>query len=504
MQKKRYKGNFKRVLPALLAAVLWIEGTLGTVYATEPVMGQEQTASTEEDNASEEKAETESEETGTPEEEKTESGETQIPEKEETGESEENGETEEPDGGEPSDTEEKETSGGTEEEETDSALEGEDAPDTVSENDPKQEEEDSLEELDFAGEPALGEPPLMTGYGEGNRLYSYSSADGTRSGESGKRQTPSTVDIIQRYQDYPWSLSVANTYSANPSTKNPYKAGQLSNDSLVNALNLMNFIRYVAGIPSDVELDYSDERHIGYIEKAQAGALVNCVNGVLSHVPQQPKGFPDDLYALGKEGCGSSNIAYNYGNIAQSLLNGWMYDGDSTNIASMGHRRWILNPSMTQTGFGAVGAYSAMYAFDRSGSNVTDFVAWPAQNMPIELMNGSGTPWTVSLGSDYGKADFQKVTVTLQNLSSNKTYTFSGTKAEGTFRINTGGYGMPNCIIFRPNSISYSKTSQFRVTITGLTKADDGEEAEPLSYNVDFFSLSDTPAEVQKVTVNKD
>ena len=493
MQKKRYKGNFKRVLPALLAAVLWIEGTLGTVYATEPVMGQEQTASTEEDNASEEKAETESEETGMPEEEKTESGETEIPEKEETGESEENGETEEPDGGEPSDTEEKETSGGTEEEETDSALEGEDAPDTVSENDPKQEEEDSLEELDFAGEPALGEPPLMTGYGEGNRINSYNSA---RSGESGKLQTPSTVQIIERYKSYPWSLDVKNSYSDTPSTTSPYKAGHLSDGSLENALNLLNFIRYVAGIPSDVTLSES------YIEMAQAGALLNCVNGKLSHTPGKPGGFPDDLYETGKEGCGSSNIAYNYGNIAKSLLNGWMYDGDSTNIASMGHRRWVLNPSMKQTGFGAVGAYSAMYAFDRSGSTVTDFVAWPAQNMPIELMNGSLTPWTVSLGSDYRAAEFAKVTVTLQNLSNNKTYTFSGTKAEGTFKVNTGGYGMPNCIIFRPNSVSYNRESQFRVTITGLTKSD-GTEAEPLSSDVNFFSLQATPAEVGEVVLNK-
>lgn len=498
MRKKNYKGKCKRVLPALLAAVLWIEGTFGAVYAAEPVPQAEQTVGVGENTASDEKAETETGETGTIEE-------TEDPAKEENGENEESGETgenggtEEPDEGELPDTGEEEASGETEGEETDPALE-EETGDTVSENDMDQEEEESLEEFDFAGEPALGEPPLMTGYEGGNKVYSYSSTDGARSGESGKRQTPSTVEIIQRYQDYPWSLSVANTYSDKPSTKNPYKAGHLSNDSLVNALNLMNFIRYVAGIPSDVTLDNSEK---GYIEKAQAGALVNCVNGVLSHTPQQPKGFPDDLYALGKEGCGSSNIAYNYGNIAKSLLNGWMYDGDSTNIASMGHRRWVLNPSMTQTGFGAVEAYSNMYAFDRNGSGISDFVAWPAQNMPIELMNGSGTPWTVSLGSDYGKADFQKVTVMLQNLSNNKTYTFSGTKAEGVFKVNTANYGMANCIIFRPNSISYSKTSQFRVTITGLTKKD-GTEAEPLSYNVDFFSLSDKPAEVQKVTVSKD
>ena len=502
MRKKNYKGKCKRVLPALLAAVLWIEGTFGAVYAAEPVPQAEQTVYVEENAVSEETVDTEPEENAASEEETVESEETETPEKEENGEteeskeSEENGETKEPEDGELSDTEEEETSDGTEEEETDLVPEEENAPDIVSENDPEQEEEESLEELDYDGECALGEPPLMTGYEGGNRVYSYSSADGARSGESTERQTPSTVQIIERYKAYPWSLDVTNSYSDKPSAKSPYKAGHLSDSSLENAQNLLNFIRYVAGIPSDVTLSES------YNEMAQAGALLNCVNGKLSHDPTQPKGFPDDLYETGKKGCGSSNIAYNYGNIAKSLLNGWMYDGDSSNIDQMGHRRWVLNPSMTQTGFGAVEAYSNMYAFDRNGSEISDFVAWPAQNMPIELMNGSGTPWTVSLGSDYGKADFQKVKVTLQNLSTNKTYTFSGTKAEGVFKVNTAGYGMANCIIFRPNSVSYNKASQFRVTITGLTKSD-GTDAEPLSYDVNFFSLQDTPAEVSGVVLNK-
>lgn len=500
MRKKSYKGKLKRVLPALLAAVLWIEGTFGAVYAAEPAMGQEQTVSMEENTASDEKAETDSEENGTAEGENAESEKTETPVKEEGGENEEsgeNGETEEPEEGKLSDTEEEETSDVTEGEDTDSALKEEDAPDTISENALEQEEE-SAEDPAYNGECALGEPPLMTGYGEVGKVYTFSD-DGDMSNEADvERQTPSTVQIIERYKSYPWSLDVANSYSDNPSTKNPYKAGHLSNDSLVNALNLVNFIRYVAGIPADVELN--DE----YTKMAQAGALLNRVNGKLEHNPtQKPSGFPDDLYETGKLGCSKSNIAMGYGNIAKSLLNGWMYDGDSSNIDRIGHRRWILNPSMTQTGFGAVGVYSNMYAVDSKGSGISDFVAWPARNMPIELMNGSGTPWTVSLGSDYGKANFQKVTVTLQDLSKNKTYTFSGTKAEGVFKVNTDSYGMANCIIFRPNNITYSKTSQFRVTITGLTKKD-GTDAEPLSYNVDFFSLSDKPAEVDTVTVSKD
>ncbi len=59
---------------------------------------------------------------------------------------------------------------------------------------------------------------------------------------------------------------------------------------------------------------------------------------------------------------------------------------------------------------------------------------------------------------------------------------------------------MPNCIIFRPNSVSYDKNSQFQVSVTGL-KTTDGKAAT-LSYSVDFFSLSDAPKEVERVTLS--
>ena len=116
--------------------------------------------------------------------------------------------------------------------------------------------------------------------------------------------------------------------------------------------------------------------------------------------------------------------------------------------------------------------------------------------MPVELMNGSGTPWTVSLGSDYKTVDVDKVSVTLRDVSGNKTWTLSKLNANGYFKVNTDYYGMPNCIIFRPNGVSYNKASRFQVTIKGLT-GQDGTETS-LSYYVNFFSLSDKPEEPER------
>lgn len=494
MGRREAEQNKRRALAFLLAALLWAEGTFGSVCAAQEIMPENAVASVP---ADEEQAAIEEENPEYGEAEKPAAGEDLTPE-----------ETDASVEGEELATDGTDASAAGEEtapEETDAPAAGEDltpeetdkpAEVSVSENTPDAEDELLPEQIPGAGE-ALGEPPLQSDDGGASGVLSYRESVMLTSGGATALQRRDPADIIDYYKTHSWSLNVSNTYSDKPSAKSPYKAGHLSDESLNNALNLLNFIRYVAGIPADVTLNED------YIELTQAGALLNSVNGELSHIPARPVGFTEEyneLYEKGYKGCSGSNIAWNYGNMAQSLLNGWMYDGDSANIAKMGHRRWVLNPSMTQTGFGAVGAYSAMYVFDRKGSGITDYVPWPARNMPIELMNGSGTPWTVSLGSDYQTADRGQVTVTLKDVSSGKTWSFSEKKTDGYFMVDKGGYGMPNCIIFRPNSVSYNKNSQFQVTVTGLRTTDD--KAAALSYSVDFFSLSDAPKEVERVTMS--
>ncbi len=557
MQRTGNRRKWKRTLPILLAAVLWAEGMPGNVYAApetglenmavaapeepekpeggqnpvskgpetsgegeSPVSKEPETPGEGENPVSKEpETSWEGENPVSEKSETSEEGENPVPEKSETFEEGENPAPEEPkkpgeeeppapekpEEGENPAPEEQETPGESEnpipekpetpdgeEKEDISAAEPTVSENTVSENTTGDEGEQVPE--DWNGEQTLGEAPLLT---EASSGYAAYSVDGiSPMAEDNRHRTPDVGEIIDRYKAYPWSLDVSNGYSAEPSVKDPYKAGHLSDESLENALNLLNFIRYVAGVPADVTLSED------YTEKAQAGALLNRVNGKLDHKPTKPDGFPADLYEKGQEGCAKGNLAAGYGNIAKTLMNGWMYDGDASNAERMGHRRWVLNPAMTQTGFGAVGSYSAMYAFDSKGSGITDYVAWPAQNMPIELMNGSGTPWTLSLGSDYGKASFQDVNVTLKDITNKKSWTFSGSKATGIFKVNIEYYGMPNCIIFRPNNVKYDKNSRFQVTVSGI-KLKDGKETT-ISYNVDFFSLTEEPAEVSEITLNKD
>ena len=303
-------------------------------------------------------------------------------------------------------------------------------------------------------------------------------------------KVPGKTEINLKYAELSWDMNVSNTYASNPSTQPPYAAGRLSNTSLNNALNLVNFIRYVAGISDNVTLSE------GKIEQAQAGALVNSVNGVMSHYPTQPSGFPSDLYQKGKIGCSRSNLAMGYSNLARSIVDGWMYDGDASNIGALGHRRWVISPELESTGFGAVGGYSAMYALcgaDYSGTSISDFVAWPARNMPIELVRSSAYPWSISLGVDYQIKDTSKVRVTMKEVNTGKTWSFSEDSSNFSgnyFSVNSAGYGtMGDCIIFRPSvgEISYAAGSSFEITVTGLS--DKAGDAASIKYSVNFFSL---------------
>ena len=256
----------------------------------------------------------------------------------------------------------------------------------------------------------------------------------------------------------------------------PYAAGSLSSETLNDALKVLNFVRYIAGVPSNVTLNGS------YNKQAQAAALVNSLNGALSHSPAKPAGISDALYDLGYEGAGSSNIGAGYTNPADSIVRGYLRDEDSGNIDRVGHRRWVLNPPMKQVGFGyAPGSgwnYTAMYAFDSTGSSSCTNVAWPAQNMPVELFHADD-PWSLNVGSEVSES---KTTVTLTRQRDDKVWKFSSGSKDGYFHVDNGWYGMVGAIIFRPNGISYNPGDSFTVRITGATSS-------PIEYQVNFFSL---------------
>lgn len=281
-----------------------------------------------------------------------------------------------------------------------------------------------------------------------------------------------TEEEIREYlKNHPFDLYKSISYAAEPDALADV-IGRLSDKTLQDAINALNMVRFIAGL-SEVGLD--DE----YINLTQAASFVNSINDELSHTPSKPSTVSEAVYELGYRGASSSNIAMGYVNPANSIIYGYMNDGNAHNIDRVGHRRWCLNPSMEKTGFGQVGRYSAMYAFDGSFGYTGEYnVAWPAQKMPTEYF-GSDQPWSLSTGSFL---DADSVKVTLTRRSDSKKWNFSSKRSDGFFNVENSYYGQPGCVIFRPDGIEDFKSGDsFSVVI------ETGEDT--ISYDVEFFDL---------------
>lgn len=127
-------------------------------------------------------------------------------------------------------------------------------------------------------------------------------------------------------------------YAMDPLFTPPYdNAGTLAPDTLNNAMKMMNQIRYIAGLQDNVTLNEE------YNQKAQAAAYVNLLNRKLSHYPTKPAGMADSMYNLGRSGASSSNLVMASWNrsLNSTIVQGWMEDGDSSNIDRVGQRhKW--------------------------------------------------------------------------------------------------------------------------------------------------------------------
>lgn len=309
---------------------------------------------------------------------------------------------------------------------------------------------------------------------------------------------PSKEEIVLYVQEHPSNLASYSAkglplngytigYRVKPQLAQPYVAGALSDDELICALNTIKTIRYIAGLPDDIYL--SDE----YNSLAQASSLVNYVNNKLTHTPEAPSGMDSSLADKGIEGSKKSNIArtsWQNNTLKWTIIHGWMDDSDGDNAKVLGHRRWILNPSMGMTGFGSVtgshGTYNAMYAHDRSNpsASVSGAVCWPATNTPLSYF-GSDAPWSISLGREISEEDVIVYLIRM-NISGkeSKVWTFSKSSSDGDFYVNNGSFGEKGCIIFRPSDVgSYDDGDSFYVSVSL------GDTGETMSYTVDFFDL---------------
>lgn len=281
------------------------------------------------------------------------------------------------------------------------------------------------------------------------------------------------------------NASVRDSFSfvTDPFTEPPYNPGRLSDATQQSALNMLNQIRYIAGISDNVTISSQ------YAEYAQAAAFVNYLNGQTSHNPDRPYSMTNTLFQTAQRGAAGSNHAWaTWGNrsLNETILSSWMGNADTSDITTLEERRWLLNPLLKQTGFGVVsglkGTFSSVYVNDTTNTLAYETgIAWPARTMPVEYFS-TDYPWSYSVGHAVNANDIE---VTLLRYRDYKSWRFTyGGSSDGELYINNNAYGQTGCIIFRPYAQSigeYRSGDTFQVRITGAGMS--------ISYNVDFFNL---------------
>ncbi len=279
-------------------------------------------------------------------------------------------------------------------------------------------------------------------------------------------------------------------YDIEPSVAAPYAIGRLNEDFLNNGEDYLNLVRYVAGLPSV-------EHRADLDESAQYGAVLIAASE-FSHYPTQPADMDDDFYNKGLAATSSSNLSSGNRDISSSI-SAFMSDSDSYNIEDVGHRRWLLNPTLKYVGFGNANYSYATKVFDQSGSTVDyNFISWPTSgNMPQNMFYYDDA-WSITLNpSKYQKANINDICVTLTRTSDGKQWAFDSNTSndpetkDDFFNLNYLGYGVPYCIVFRPALADISTyNGVYTVELSGIY--DKSGNPVTIKYKTDFFDYNDT------------
>ncbi len=312
------------------------------------------------------------------------------------------------------------------------------------------------------------------------------------------RRPLTKIEIANLYQDARAS-STEQSFDIEPRVSAPYLAGRASAANRQSTLNNLNMYRRIAGLtPVRESEELSDE--------AQHGAVLLAAIDELTHYPGKPADMDTGFFKIGYGATSSSNIGAGYRRMEDGI-DGCIQDNSGSNLTTVGHRRWFLNPDMLYIGLGQAqasggryGRYYAYKVFDGSNEALNhNFVSWPSSgNFPTELVSVK-LPWSVSLNrARYASPSLEDVTVTITNPAGekevfNKTNHYAGTSGnEKYFNVDTVGYGEGPCVIcnFGGNYAAFTQPGTYRIKVTGLKSAVTGE-AVSIEYQTTMFNASE-------------
>lgn len=285
-------------------------------------------------------------------------------------------------------------------------------------------------------------------------------------------------------------------YEEEPVIEAPYAAGKLQEAAMEEALEYLNFLRGIAGLGPVT-------RSRIYDYQCQHGAVLMAALDCVDHNAPQPEDMDRNFYDSAHLATTSSNIAKFYWMSPTMLREGVSYfarDDGPHNLSVLGHRRWLLNPAMSATGFGLANSktgmsYMAMYAHDRGRTDVQwSEICWPTGGIfPVELMRRE-LPWSVSLNPEIYDVNASGIRAVLEEETLGLRFEFdcSAGEGDGFCTVSTANYGGGPCVIFMPDFeetgfVEYQQNQRWTVKLTGLVRTD-GTDAE-LGFEVDMASL---------------
>lgn len=354
------------------------------------------------------------------------------------------------------------------------------------------------------------------------------------------------AEINQFYAEHPYDTSLPDKYDIQPDISNEEintrigtdttalldakgkadrdtLAGSLTQETLGNALNATNFMRYSAGL--QLLYIHTNDRIGGYQWRAQAGAALMAELNTITHNVDGNEalaaGVVSGVFGWAKAGPGGSNIVAGSG-VANKMVNSFMPDigNDRTGLS---HRSYILNPGLSGTGFGAAdlsgtknpktgkargSAVSMMVTYYGADPDGLSAVLWPSRRQPIETFQARGTwqmsypegnpyqgnPWSYFINTDSAKVDTSTLKVTLECdgkptdvLDLNKLT--AAEKSENRL-FTIGSSPLKRLIAFRPH-VAYGAGDKVKVTIEGIVDAQN--LPIPVSYDVHFFQTGTEP-----------
>jgi hypothetical protein len=85
-------------------------------------------------------------------------------------------------------------------------------------------------------------------------------------------------------------------------------------------------------------------------------------------------------------------------------IDGFMDDSDAGNVEKLGHRQWVMSPSLPKVGFGYCDGWCPMHVLSGRGATGFNFVAYPGEGYFPRSLVHDGAAWSVHLNRDKVRA----------------------------------------------------------------------------------------------------